>query len=69
MFGPGKYAAACNQAMVATEAKAVILVVLGGKQGNGFEVHGETGVVVELPPMLRHMADTIEEIESKTKNQ
>lgn len=66
-IGPGKYAAVCNRALVDTDADAVILVIIGGKNGAGFDVQGRAGVVVSLPPMLRHMADVIEKEEKAEK--
>jgi len=40
--------------------KAVIVIVLGGPMGSGFSVQAEGGVTLNLPAILRGMADQIE---------
>jgi hypothetical protein len=58
--GPGKYDDACTAVRVATQASAIILVVIRGHSGSGFSVQGPPEVVSELPATLRYMADQIE---------
>lgn len=51
-------------AMRSTGAKAVVLIVLGGRLGNGFEVQAiqaERFVREGMPIILREMADKIEQ--------
>jgi len=59
--GPGKYDDACSDARVATDADAVILIVLGGKHGSGFSVQSRGGeMTAQLPALLRSVAAQIE---------
>lgn len=67
-YGPGKYTAICRQAFDASKAAAVILVVLGGEDGSGFEVQGQENVVLDIPVILREMAESIERDEKGIKN-
>lgn len=67
MFGPGRYAAQCNQVLIESHADAVLLVVFNGDKGSGFEVHGKQGVVVDVPAILREMANVIEQEDKKIK--
>lgn len=64
--GPGKYNDACTVAMAMTDAQAVVLIVLNGKDGHGFSVvehevqtHGKR-TAAQLPSILRSVADEIE---------
>jgi hypothetical protein len=59
--GPGKYDLETTIARLSTNADAAILIVLGGKLGNGFSVQGTTPFIRELPTFLRRIADEIEE--------
>lgn len=61
MTGPGKYTVECARARIAAQAETAILLVLGGRFGNGFEVQSTNpDVQKELPAMLRRIADDIE---------
>lgn len=55
-IGPGKYDDVCTQVREQLEAAGVILVVIGGKKGNGFSVQGTLQVIATLPDTLEHMA-------------
>lgn len=68
MYGPGKYSALCAQAMAESKAVACILITLGGELGSGFEVVGQPGVVLDIPALLREMADSIEKDEKSISN-
>ena len=59
--GPGKYDDVATMALSATRAQAVIVVVIGGDRGSGFSVQALEGVVLDLPKILRSMADQIEQ--------
>jgi hypothetical protein len=61
-IGPGKYDAACTAAREATGARGVILIVFGGKLGDGFSAQLELPVaaLVKIPAVLRTVADSIE---------
>jgi hypothetical protein len=52
------------------DAKAVacVLITLGGEHGSGFEVVGQQGVVLDIPAILREMADQIERDEQEVRN-
>jgi hypothetical protein len=58
--GPGKYDDACTAVRVATEASAVVLLVIDGNQGSGFSVQVSGGVALHLPNLLRVVADRLE---------
>lgn len=58
--GPGKYDDFATKLRRDTEAAAVIVAVIGGTLGNGFSVQGFAEHLVNLPGMLRSMADQIE---------
>lgn len=70
--GPGKYDEECTAALIATDAQAVLLVVLGGDRGDGFSMSSSVGsppasmlpTVLRpasmLPAVLRLVADQIE---------
>jgi hypothetical protein len=53
-----------------TDAKALacVLITLGGEHGSGFEVVGQPGVVLDIPALLREMADQIERDQEEVKN-
>ena len=59
--GPGKYDPLATIVREATEARAVILLVIEGSEGSGFTVQQEEGVTLDLPRLLRRVADDIEE--------
>lgn len=74
MNGPGKYDKITTTVMLALEAKAVVLIVIGGPKGNGFEVqttNSEFGQRLNqvLPAMLRDMADQIEKDNQDSQNE
>lgn len=63
MIGPGKYDLECESAMIATNARAVMLVIAGGRHGDGFSVclkPEALGLMVGMPRALRSLADQIE---------
>jgi hypothetical protein len=60
-LGPGKYDALATQARLGANARAVILIVIGGDQGGGFSLQTvDPDLITELPAILRGMADQIE---------
>jgi hypothetical protein len=60
-IGPGKYDDVATIVMKATHAKAVIVVVFDGVFGDGFSAQITGGAkVLEMPFILRQMADQIE---------
>jgi hypothetical protein len=58
---PGKYDAQATVVRRATNARAVVVIVLGGDKGPGFSVQADSDVVYRLPEMLRRVATKIEE--------
>jgi hypothetical protein len=60
-IGPGRYDDEAAAVMEAVNASGVILIVIGGDRGEGFEVHATAEVTLKLPEMLRTIADQIEE--------
>jgi len=70
-FGPGKYDAEATRVRKDTRARGVILIVVSGHRGDGFEVQFEVPPGVDaksvedaVPGFLREMADELE----RTKN-
>lgn len=60
MVGPGKYDEETTLVMDRVKARAVILIVFGGAKGSGFSVQATEPTMVELPAMLRGIADEME---------
>jgi spore coat polysaccharide biosynthesis predicted glycosyltransferase SpsG len=69
MMGPGKYDVACTRARVHTQAQGVILVVFGGKDGNGFSCQLPPEIAKEVPAILRVVADSIEADQRKARKE
>lgn len=59
--GPGKYDPQCTQARMACDAQGCVLIVYGGKHGEGFSVQGPLEMLQALPLVLRTMASHVEE--------
>ena len=61
-LGAGKYDVPAQIIAEATEAECVLVIVLGGKRGNGFSVCARQPAVItqEIPGILRDVADQIE---------
>lgn len=59
-LGPGKYDSECTDIMVAEHAEAVLVVVIGGKRGNGFACQATLAITLSLPQILREVANEIE---------
>jgi hypothetical protein len=64
-LGPGKYDELCTKAREAAGAKGAILIVIEGRDGMGFSVQAEIGVILQLPTILRRVAMMIEEDSKK----
>lgn len=60
MQGPSKYDKECAAIRIATEARSALLIVLGGKRGNGFSAQTHPADAMVIPELLRIMADEIE---------
>lgn len=58
--GPGKYDDATTAARLSTDALGVALIVIGGRAGSGFSVQGPPELLLDLPTLLRDLADQIE---------
>jgi hypothetical protein len=68
-IGGGVYDAECGAAMLATEALCVCLMVIEGNRGNGFSVATHNPeIAASLPKILREMADQIEGVLAKAKD-
>jgi hypothetical protein len=59
-IGPGRYNEVCADVRKRTHAKGVILIVMEGDKGEGFEVQAPLDIVLALPKLLRSLADQIE---------
>jgi hypothetical protein len=61
MNGPGKYDHECEFLLKLLQARAIILAVVDGNRGSGFEVStNDQKFERVLPALLREMADEIE---------
>jgi hypothetical protein len=60
MIGPGKYDDLATEARERAKAQGAILIVIQGEHGSGFSCQATLQVTLELPKMLREMADEIE---------
>lgn len=58
--GKGKYDDLTTYVREQSEARAVIVMVIDGIHGSGFSIQTEVGGILNLPHLLRHMADEIE---------
>jgi hypothetical protein len=56
MNGPGKYDDETTMVRMGTKARAVVLIVLDGREGSGFSVQAPPHVLAELPNMLESIA-------------
>jgi hypothetical protein len=61
MLGPGRYDDLCTVVREMTDADGAIVLVFGGKRGSGFSCQLPAVLVVDLPKILRHLAQAIEE--------
>lgn len=59
-IGRGKYYEECRAAAAATKGQAAFLIVLNGKRGSGFACETSILDLIELPRILRNVADQIE---------
>ena len=59
--GPGRYNEVCTLVRKRTRARAVVLLILDGDRGQGFEVQTADPLLLKgLPALLRNMAEAIE---------
>jgi hypothetical protein len=58
-FMDTKYEKVAEVARVMSEAEAVVLVVVNGKEGTGYAVHADSGLNELLPSILRRVAKMI----------
>lgn len=65
-LGPGKYDEVATDVRERTKASLLLLAVIGGNKGTGFEVVGDLSqpntatMLLALPAILRSIADEIE---------
>jgi hypothetical protein len=57
--GAGKYDAVTTKVREETQAEGIILVIFGGNKGDGFSVQATSDILLDLPKMLRSIADQI----------
>jgi hypothetical protein len=60
-FGPGKYDAEVTELRERLKADGILLVVVGGERGPGFSAQLSFGMTVQMPRMLRAIAQQIED--------
>jgi hypothetical protein len=64
--GPGKYDDEVTWVRERTHAAGVVLIVVGGDRGAGFAVQATPEATLDLPAVLRSMADQIDADTMKT---
>jgi len=59
--GPGKYDDMATYVREQTNARGVIVIVVGGNKGSGFSVQGmsDDQLLLQLPAVLHEVAETI----------
>ena len=58
--GPGKYDDMATYVREQTNARGVIVIVVGGNKGSGFSVQGTSDeLLLQLPAVLHEVAETI----------
>jgi hypothetical protein len=68
MTGEGKYDAICTKARIEAKAVGALLMIIEGKNGSGFSVQAPGAILVQLPAVLRFVADEIEQDIKKNLN-
>lgn len=58
--GPGKYDTIATKARTEAQAKGVLLIVFGGKDGGGFSAQLPADILITIPDILRDVARQIE---------
>jgi hypothetical protein len=60
-LGQGRYDDECSLARMAAGAAGAMLIIIGGRLGNGFSAQLPAHVLPTVPAALRAMADEIEQ--------
>jgi len=60
-MGPGKYDYICTEVRERTNARAALVVVIGGDLGDGFSIQAHSDVMINLPELLEIMAKKVRE--------
>ena len=69
LYGPGKYDDLCTYVRTEAEAVAAFVIVLEGKEGNGFSVQTlEPALLPVLPALLEQIARQIRQQNQKDAN-
>jgi hypothetical protein len=58
--GAGRYDDLCTYVREQSKAYGACVMVFGGKSGWGFSIQAPPDAMLELPKLLRHMADVCE---------
>jgi hypothetical protein len=58
-LGPGKYDDLASYVRERADAEGVIVIVVNGRQGNGFSVQGTATVTLKIPDLLDIVANEI----------
>lgn len=58
--GPGKYDDLCTYVREKAQAQGAIVILLDGNDGNGFSVQANPYILLQIPQLLRSVADEIE---------
>ena len=59
-LGPSRYDATAEAVLLLTGAHGVVLGIIGGNQGSGFAIKATADLHLQLPGILRQIADEIE---------
>ena len=66
--GPGKYDTWCTLTRSGVHAEGVIMMVINGVYGSGFSCQATRRSLLQLPIILRDMADQIEKDNDSRSN-
>jgi hypothetical protein len=58
--GPGKYDDLATWVRKKAQARAIVVIVVEGANGSGFSVQTQPGLILDLPALLRRVADDID---------
>ena len=61
MMGPGKYDDLATQIREKAKASGVLVIVFDGEKGSGFSAQLPLELMVNIPQMLRSVAEQIEQ--------
>jgi hypothetical protein len=62
--GPGKYDDLTTLVREGANARAVLVIVLGGDKGDGFSIQGDLATLLAVPDLLEQVAGSVRTLQS-----